>query len=136
MVSFMPRPALRCSIYVKICSTCCTTLTTDPANFKYLRSRTNSSDGAIYHKTSTAPMAYPNNSHRTELVIGFLWLNSPSGPRTALGGFSITIKDMFRDVNQFVMNVKYVRINLTHCGRVTQICVFNMVKLGTTASSP
>ena len=26
--------------------------------------------------------------------------------------------------------------NLTHCGRVTQICVFNTVKLGTSASSP
>jgi len=25
---------------------------------------------------------------------------------------------------------------LTHCGRVTQICVFNMVKLGTSGSSP
>jgi hypothetical protein len=25
---------------------------------------------------------------------------------------------------------------LTHCGRVTLICVFNMVKLGTSASSP
>jgi len=25
---------------------------------------------------------------------------------------------------------------LIHCGRVTQICVFNMVKLGTSASSP
>jgi len=25
---------------------------------------------------------------------------------------------------------------LTHCGWVTQICVFNMVKLGTSASSP
>jgi len=25
---------------------------------------------------------------------------------------------------------------LTHCGRVTQICVFNKVKLGTSASSP
>jgi len=24
---------------------------------------------------------------------------------------------------------------LTHCGRVTQICVFNTVKLGTSASS-
>jgi len=27
-------------------------------------------------------------------------------------------------------------ILLTHCGRVTQICVFNAVKLGTSASSP
>jgi len=27
-------------------------------------------------------------------------------------------------------------ILLTHCGRVTQICVFNTVKLGTSASSP
>jgi len=25
---------------------------------------------------------------------------------------------------------------LTYCGRVTQICVFNTVKLGTSASSP
>jgi len=25
---------------------------------------------------------------------------------------------------------------LKHCGRVTQICVFNTVKLGTSASSP
>jgi hypothetical protein len=25
---------------------------------------------------------------------------------------------------------------LTHCGRVTQICVFNTVKLGKSASSP
>jgi len=25
---------------------------------------------------------------------------------------------------------------LTHCGRVTQICVFNTVKLGTSACSP
>jgi len=25
---------------------------------------------------------------------------------------------------------------LTHCGRVTQICVFSTVKLGTAASSP
>jgi hypothetical protein len=25
---------------------------------------------------------------------------------------------------------------LTHCGRVTQICAFNTVKLGTSASSP
>jgi len=27
-------------------------------------------------------------------------------------------------------------ILLTHCGRVTQICVFNTVELGTYASSP
>jgi len=31
---------------------------------------------------------------------------------------------------------KLVLTNLTHCGRVTQICVFNTVKLGTSASSP
>ena len=30
----------------------------------------------------------------------------------------------------------YFRALLTHCGRVTQICVFNTVKLGTSASSP
>jgi len=34
---------------------------------------------------------------------------------------------------------KYFRegaVLLTRCGRVTQICVFNTVKLGTSASSP
>jgi len=31
---------------------------------------------------------------------------------------------------------KYYKLYLTHCGRVTQICVFNTVKLGTSASSP
>jgi hypothetical protein len=30
----------------------------------------------------------------------------------------------------------HLKPNLTHCGRVTQICVFNTVKLGTSASSP
>jgi len=32
--------------------------------------------------------------------------------------------------------LRYHTITLTHCGRVTQICVFNTVKLGTSASSP
>jgi len=31
---------------------------------------------------------------------------------------------------------KHKNTVLTHCGRVTQICVFNTVKLGTSASSP
>jgi len=33
-------------------------------------------------------------------------------------------------------NLLYQVHNLTHCGRVTQICVSNTVKLGTSASSP
>ena len=33
-------------------------------------------------------------------------------------------------------SVSYLVIKLTHCGRVTQICVFNTAKLGTSASSP
>ena len=31
---------------------------------------------------------------------------------------------------------QFIFDKLTHCGRVTQICVFNTVKLGTSASSP
>jgi hypothetical protein len=45
--------------------------------------------------------------------------------------------------NNFALQyaIKRVQVNqdglkLTHCGRVTQICVFNTVKLGTSASSP
>ena len=33
-------------------------------------------------------------------------------------------------------NFQIFLFSLTHCGRVTQICVFNTVKLGTSASSP
>jgi hypothetical protein len=29
-----------------------------------------------------------------------------------------------------------IKHQLTHCGWMTQICAFNMVKLGTSASSP
>jgi len=32
-----------------------------------------------------------------------------------------------------IFTISYI---LTHCGRVMQICVFNTVKLGTSASSP
>ena len=35
-----------------------------------------------------------------------------------------------KEFSKWTLNV------LTHCGRVTQICVFNTVKLGTSASSP
>jgi len=40
---------------------------------------------------------------------------------------------------QWAINVSteyHVNLLLTHCGRVTQICVFNTVKFGTSASSP
>jgi len=40
------------------------------------------------------------------------------------------LEDLDTDVR---INTTYV---LTHCGRVTQICIFNTVKLGTSASSP
>ena len=36
----------------------------------------------------------------------------------------------------FDVKVWLTHYMLTHCGRVTQICVFNTVKLGTSASSP
>ena len=35
-----------------------------------------------------------------------------------------------------VLTLFATKHSLTHCGRVTQICVFNTVKLGTSASSP
>ena len=35
-----------------------------------------------------------------------------------------------------IVHITLTRFYLTHCGRVTQICVFNTVKLGTSASSP
>ena len=36
----------------------------------------------------------------------------------------------------FTCHCSLISLLLTHCGQVTQICVFNMVKLGTSASSP
>ena len=35
-----------------------------------------------------------------------------------------------------VDDVAHHNVALTHCGRVSKICVFNTVKLGTSASSP
>jgi len=35
-----------------------------------------------------------------------------------------------------IHNRRYFVAILTHCGRVTQICIFNTVKLGTSTSSP
>jgi len=37
--------------------------------------------------------------------------------------------------NDYILLVTNTKL-LTHCGRVTQICVFNTVKNGTSASSP
>jgi len=42
---------------------------------------------------------------------------------------------LFRSYKLIKWEHLYKRL-LTHCGRVTQICVFNAVKLGTSASSP
>ena len=42
----------------------------------------------------------------------------------------------FREKKKSWRVFRMIRITLTHCGRVTQICVFNTVKLGTSASSP
>jgi len=36
----------------------------------------------------------------------------------------------------FAIEKKRFGLGLTHCGRVRQICVFNALKLGTSASSP
>jgi hypothetical protein len=52
--------------------------------------------------------------------------------------------DIFAILGSSVTNITSVKIIfydifymfLTHCGRVTQICLFNTVKLGTSASSP
>jgi len=43
---------------------------------------------------------------------------------------------MWENLTLFLWVFCWDIINLTHCGWVTQICVFNMVKLGTSASSP
>ena len=34
------------------------------------------------------------------------------------------------------LTILFTTYQLTHCGRVTQICVFNTVNLSTSASSP
>jgi len=54
------------------------------------------------------------------------------------------VKDNNMRLNTFInvyllvchISMNQVKIILTHCGRVTQICVFNTANLGTSASSP
>ena len=48
---------------------------------------------------------------------------------------------ILNDSDPLIVSLPYITrpaltVSLTHCGRVTQICVFNTVKLGTSASSP
>ena len=64
-----------------------------------------------------------------------------SGPVTHSGEALTTGKSHGKKPDTSSLNddtdVKKVsRDKLTHCGRVTQICVFNTVKLSTSASSP
>ena len=44
--------------------------------------------------------------------------------------------ELKNDVIYDIYYIDQICTLLTHCGRVTQICVFNTVKLGTSASSP
>ena len=41
-----------------------------------------------------------------------------------------------KSTEKISVRVRKTSVRLTHCGRVTKICVFNTVKLGTSASSP
>jgi len=50
-------------------------------------------------------------------------------------GLNLTEKQSKLKV-EFTKMLASLYTNLTHCGRVTQNCVFNTVKLGTSASSP
>jgi len=45
------------------------------------------------------------------------------------------VTDLYKYTRRLMYSLTPVRLYLTHCGRVTQICVFNTVKLGTSASS-
>jgi len=47
-------------------------------------------------------------------------------------GFPLCDKEAYMGSGGTVPHI----LNLTHCGRVTQICVFNTVKLSTFASFP
>ena len=52
--------------------------------------------------------------------------------------FYIAIRQTWASDKQVVKLLPVITLQayLTHCGRVTQICGFNTVKLGTSASSP
>ena len=46
---------------------------------------------------------------------------------------------LYDNLPKFIQEIddyKAFKKEVTHCGRVTQICVFNTVKLDTSASSP
>ena len=49
---------------------------------------------------------------------------------------ALNLNIRWREMVNFKPRPLYPWYPLTHCGRVTQICVFNTVQLGTSASSP
>jgi len=48
---------------------------------------------------------------------------------------SVATDSLYTYLSHLISHVWESRL-LTHCGRVTQFCVFNTLKLGTSASSP
>ena len=86
-------------------------------------------------------------SKRREIFYFSPWLNSDSrfsalnnnGKRVEIGftkDSSWECKKLQKGTQISMRLQKLKTVRLTHCGRVTQICVFNTVKLGTSASSP
>ena len=75
---------------------------------------------------------------KTNALVSSFYLLYNFRPIMSFGSKHVAI---FRNI-YYLRNKKIVELNqlllyiLTHCGRVTQICVFNTVKLGTSASSP
>ena len=68
-----------------------------------------------------------------------LLMQQLSAVKSSMGAVNNTLADVEYNENllkEGISRVTKYMDTLTHCGRVTQICVFNTVKLGTSASSP
>jgi len=85
------------------------------------------------------PACFPSQS--IDCCLAFRWLDSNSFPPNSTHRLFVVMEEHcvlcpVRTEYLCIMSFILALEGLTHCGRVTQICVFNTAKLGTSASSP
>ena len=96
----------------------------------------------LFTVTNTKTKAMGTHLGRSDIsatgisVMKLCGVNNNKNETFIIATFFVKYKILSVRPTRFVLTPRFDDDHLTHCGRVRQICVFNMVKLGTSASSP
>jgi len=96
-------------------------------------------DQCLDVKTELDPLMYPHlENYRILGKYCLATFDLDIRKSSARSAILVEVDDLIHAHRSVISTVNDVSLanSVTHCGRVTQICVFNTVKLGTSASSP